>query len=85
MHYCMHKVGKKIKHIQARVDLNRYEKLKKAAEMRKKSLNEALKEAIDEYAERHSRVDSEDILFVSEKFDFEEEDLSKNHAKYRFR
>jgi hypothetical protein len=74
-----------IKHVQARVDIARYRRLKKVAEIRDKTLNEILEEAIEEYTKKYMVIDPEDILFTAEKFEFKEADLSEKHAKYRFK
>jgi uncharacterized protein (DUF1778 family) len=73
-----------IKHIQARVEMTKYKKLKKVAEMRNKTLNETIVEAIDEFTKKYTTVDPDDILFTAKKFEFKETDLSQRHAKYRF-
>jgi hypothetical protein len=73
-----------IKHIQARVKMAKYKKLKKVAEMQNKTLNETIGEAIDEYTKKYTVIDPDDILFTAKKFKFKETDLSERHAKYRF-
>ncbi len=79
MHVSMH-----IKHVQARIDIAKYNKLKKMAGAEDKSINALIADALDEYTERHAAIDPEDVLFTSAKFDFEEEDLSERHAEHRF-
>ncbi len=80
----MHVYMQTIKNVQARVDISKYNKLKKVAEARQMSINDLVEAAIEEYTAKYLSIDPNDPLFKATKFDFKETDLSSRHAKYRF-
>lgn len=81
----MHVYMQTIKNVQARMDISKYNKLKKVAEAMHMTINDAVEAAIEEYTAKYLSIDRSDPLFTSAKFDFKETDLSTRHAKYRFK